>query len=198
MLKNLPPATRAILVANLVLFAAYMLIGPALMDRVALWPLQTPFFAPWQILTYGFMHGTFMHLFFNMFGLYMFGRVLEIEWGTRNFLFYYFASVFAAAGTQLLWTTFTGDRVPTVGASGGIFGLLLAFALLHPKERLMLIFPPIPMPAWLFVTVFGVAELVFGVTNTMAGVAHFAHLGGMAGGAIMFAVWGTKRPARRR
>ncbi len=198
MLKQLPPATRAIIVANVILFLVYYLIGPGFMNRLALWPVQTPFFEPWQVVTYAFMHGGFMHLFFNMFALFMFGRALETEWGARNFLIYYFACVLAAAGTQLLWTTLTGSLVPTVGASGGVFGVLLAFALLYPRERLMLVFPPIPMQAWLFVTLYGILELVLGVTSSVGGVAHFAHLGGMAGGALVFAFWGTKRPPRRR
>jgi len=198
MLKTLPPATRAIIVANVILFLVYYLIGPSFMDRLALWPVQTPLFEPWQVVTYAFMHGGFMHLFFNMFALFMFGRALETQWGARNYLIYYFASVLAAAGTQLVWTTVTGTFVPTVGASGGVFGVLLAFALLYPRERLMLVFPPIPMQAWLFVTLYGILELVLGVTSSVGGVAHFAHLGGMAGGALVFAFWGTKRPPRRR
>ena len=198
MLKMLPPATRAIIVANVLLFAVYYLIGPGFMNRLALWPVQTPYYEPWQVVTYAFMHEGFLHLFFNMFALFMFGRPLEAAWGARNYLIYYFASVLAAAGTQLIWTTLTGLLVPTVGASGGVFGILLAFALLFPKERLMLVFPPIPMPAWLFVTLYGVMELVLGVTNSVSGVAHYAHLGGMVGGALVFAFWRTKRPPRRQ
>jgi membrane associated rhomboid family serine protease len=198
MLKSIPPATRAILIANVLVFLAYYLLGPGLVARMALWPVQTPLFEPWQIVTYGFAHQEFLHLFFNMFGLYMFGRTLEEEWGTRNFLIYYFASVVAAGGTQILWTTVTGSYAPTIGASGGVFGILLAFAVLYPKKELLLLFPPIPLPAWLFVTLYAIFELYLGVTGTQAGVAHFAHLGGMLGGALVFAVWRTPRPARRR
>jgi membrane associated rhomboid family serine protease len=197
MFKTLPPATRATLVANIFLFIAYYLIGPGFMERLALWPVHSFRFEPWQVITYAFMHSGLAHLFFNMFGLFMFGGVLERKWGTRNFLIFYFASVLAAACAQLLWTSYSGDTVPTVGASGGVFGLLLGFALLHPRRRLFLIFLPIPMPAWLFVTLYGILELILGVTNSVAGIAHFAHLGGMAGGALVFAFWGTKRPARR-
>jgi membrane associated rhomboid family serine protease len=204
MLKSLPPATRAILVANVIVFLLVNLYGAfgvgslAFLNSLALWPLQTPWFEPWQVITYSFVHEQFLHLFFNMFGLWMFGRTLEAEWGARNFLVYYFASVLAAAGTQLLWTTATGQLVPTVGASGGVFGVLLAFAVLYPRQRLMMIFPPIPMPAWLFVTLYGIFELVLGVTGSQAGVAHFAHLGGMVGGALVFAFWRTPRPLKRR
>jgi membrane associated rhomboid family serine protease len=198
MLKALPPATRAILIANVLVFLAFYLLGPGLIGRLALWPVQTSLFGPWQVVTYGFTHQEFLHLFFNMFGLYMFGKPLEQEWGTRNFLIYYFASVLAAAGTQILWTTLTRSSAPTIGASGGVFGILLAFAVLFPKQRLILLFPPIPMPAWLFVTLYAIFELYLGVTGTQAGVAHFAHLGGMVGGALVFAAWRTARPAARR
>jgi len=200
MLKSLPPATRAILVANVLLYAIYVLLGPygqAYSARLALWPIQSRSFEVWQLVTYSFVHEGFLHLFFNMFALYMFGRALEAQWGARNFLVYYFSSVLAAAATQIAWTTLTQTYVPTVGASGGVFGVLLAFALLYPREKLMLIFPPIPMPAWLFVSLYGVMELFLGVTNSQQGVAHFAHLGGMVGGALVFAVWGTLKPARR-
>lgn len=198
MLKSLPPATRAILIANVLVFAVYYLFLGRWMDRFALYPPGDPRFEPWQVITYAFMHGGFLHLFFNMFGLYMFGPALENQWGTRNFLVYYFASVLAAAGTQMVWTTVTQSYAPTVGASGGLFGILLAFAVLYPKQRLILLFPPVPLPAWLFVTLYAIFELYLGVTGTQAGVAHFAHLGGMLGGALVFAFWRTPRPRRVR
>lgn len=197
MLKSLPPATRAILIANVLVFAVYYLFLGSWMDRFALYPVQSFRFEPWQVITYSFMHAGFLHLFFNMFGLYMFGPALENQWGTRNFLVYYFASVLAAAGCQIAWTSLTRSYAPTVGASGGLFGILLAFAVLFPKQRLILLFPPIPLPAWLFVSLYAIFELYLGVSGTQAGVAHFAHLGGMLGGALVFAFWRTPRPARR-
>jgi membrane associated rhomboid family serine protease len=205
MLKSLPPATRAILVANLIVFVVFHLCvylgwsrGVEVMFRLALWPAQTELFAPWQVITYGFRHNEFLHLLFNMFGLVMFGRLLEAKWGTRNFLVYYFASLLAAAATQLLVTSITRVFVPTIGASGGVFGLLLGFAALFPRQRLIVLPIPIPIPAWIFVTLYGTLELVLGVTNTQAGVAHFAHLGGMVGGAIVMVFWQGPKPARRR
>jgi membrane associated rhomboid family serine protease len=130
----------------------------------------------------------------------MFGRALEELWGPRRFLVYYFASVLAAAAAQLIVTAMTDSGYPTIGASGGVFGILLAFALNFPRQRIMLLFPPIPMPAWLFVTLYGMLELVLGVSNSQAGVAHFAHLGGMVGGALVFAYWRARggRKVRRR
>jgi membrane associated rhomboid family serine protease len=194
MLNFLPPATRAILVANVIMFALYYLLGEGFIDRLALYPLATPWFEPWQVITYAFMHGGFAHLFFNMFALYMFGRVLEEKWGARRFLVFYFASVLAAAITQLVVTSLSKSLHPTVGASGGVFGVLLAFAMLFPRQRITLLFPPIPMPAWLFVTLYGILELVLGVTNTQQGVAHFAHLGGMVGGALVLLYWRATQP----
>jgi membrane associated rhomboid family serine protease len=161
----------------------------------ALWP-RGELFQPWQLLTYAFLHGGLMHLFLNMFALYMFARELELMWGARRFAIFYFASVLAAAATQLVVMQASGAFYPTIGASGGVFGVLLAFALHFPRQRIMLLFPPIPMPAWLFVTLYGALELVLGVTGTHEGVAHFAHLGGMLGGALVIAWWRMKLRAR--
>ena len=198
MFGNIPPATRTLLIANVVCYLLQAYAGDGFTQSFALWPLG-PLFAPWQLLTYAFLHGNFAHIFFNMFALYMFGGVLEQSWGTRRFLVFYFASVLAAAAAQLAVTSATQSLYPTVGASGGVFGLLLAFALFFPRQRIVLLFPPIPMPAWLFVTLYGILELVLGVTNTQAGVAHFAHLGGMAGGALVILFWRSRRtPTPRR
>jgi membrane associated rhomboid family serine protease len=194
MLTSLPPATRAIIAANVIVFLAQMYSGEALVQQFALWPLGT-LFQPWQLVTYAFLHGSLAHIFFNMFALFMFARPLEYFWGSRRFTVYYFACVIAAGATQL-WTSALADSTEaTVGASGGVFGLLLAFAMYFPRQRITLLFPPIPMPAWLFVTLYGVLELVLGVTNTQAGVAHFAHLGGMLGGAVVILYWRARRTA---
>ena len=192
MLKSLPPATRAIIAANVIAFLLQLYIGEALLQQFALWPLGT-LFQPWQIVTYAFLHGSFAHIFFNMFALFMFGRPLEYFWGSRRFTVYYFACVIAAGATQLWTSVLANSTEATVGASGGVFGLLLAFALYFPRQRITLLFPPIPMPAWLFVSLYGVLELVLGVTNTQAGVAHFAHLGGMLGGALVILYWRARR-----
>ncbi len=145
-------------------------------------------FQPWQLVTYGFLHSqdNLAHIFFNMFALWMFGSEIERLFGPRFYLSFYFASVVTAALTHLLVTSLMGSPpVPMVGASGGIYGLLLAFGMYFPHRRVMLLFPPIPMRARTFVVAFAVLELVLGVTQTAAGVAHFAHLGGMLGGWLM-------------
>jgi membrane associated rhomboid family serine protease len=188
MFAYLPPATRALITANVVLYVLQWLTGHAFDELLALQPIG-PDFHIWQVVTYAFLHGGLAHIFFNMFALFMFGPALEQSWGSRRFLVLYFASVLAAAGAQLATTYISGTDESTIGASGGIFGVLLAFAFYFPKQRLMLLFPPIPMPAWLFVTLYGLLELFLGVTRTEAGVAHFAHLGGMAGAALVILYW---------
>ena len=197
----MPPATRALLLVNVGLFVAQTLVGPSLIRWFALWPPASPSYpgAPsfelWQVLTYGFLHGSLTHLFFNMFALWMFGGEIERLLGTRRFLTYYLVCVVGAAVAQLLVVGGAdAPPVPTVGASGGVFGLLLAFGMAFPRRRIMLLFPPIPMPAWLFVTLYGALELYLGVTGSGQGVAHFAHLGGMAAGYALLVYW--RRQAR--
>jgi membrane associated rhomboid family serine protease len=152
-------------------------------------------FAPWQVVTYAFLHGGLMHLAVNMFGLYMFGSPLEQAFGRRRYLVYYLSCVLSAALTQLIVLGLSGTRVPTVGASGGVFGLLLGFAMLFPHTRIMLLFPPIPMRARTFAIVYAAVELLLGVTGSQTGVAHFAHLGGMLGGFVLLKRWGMQARA---
>lgn len=197
MFGPLPPVTRAIILINVVVFLLQQVAGDLLLQLFALWPLGDQLFQPWQLVTYSFLHQgniarlDIAHIFFNMFALYMFGGPLEQSlMGSRRFGIYYLVCVISAAATELVVENATGAGEAVVGASGGVFGLLLAFAWFYPRQRLMLIFPlPIPMPAWLFVTLYGVVELVFGVTGAEAGVAHFAHLGGMLGGAVSILYW---------
>jgi len=197
MFKNLPPATRALLLANIIVFVIQYFTGDLLLDLFALWPAASPLFQPWQLVTYAFLHGGLTHILFNMIALYMFGAALEQWFGTRRFCAYYFVCVVAAAALQLLVTAAAHAEDATLGASGGIFGLLLAFAWYFPRQRIMLLIPPIPMPAWLFVLLYGLLELFLGVTGSMGSVAHFAHLGGMVGGAAMILYWrATDRPRR--
>lgn len=175
----MPPATQAIIGLNVVIYVLESSMGG--FGQFALWPLDSPAFAPWQVVTYAFLHGGLMHIFFNMFAVYMFGSTLEQFFGTRFYVLLYAVSVVTAAVVQLGVNEIMGSPYPTVGASGGVFGLLLAFGMYFPQQRIMLIFPPIAMPAWVAVTAYGALALFFGVTGTQAGVAHFAHLGGMLG-----------------
>jgi membrane associated rhomboid family serine protease len=174
-------ALRAIILINV---AVYLLQQVMDLSALALWPAGEQF-RPWQLITYAFLHGDLLHLFFNMFVLYVFGRALQARWGSARFATYYLASCIAAAATQLAATQGSWSFFATVGASGGVFGVLLAFALFHPRERVIILPIPIPLPAWLFVTLYGGLELFLGVTGAQEGVAHFAHLGGMLGGALL-------------
>jgi len=198
----MPPVTTALIVANVALFLLYTSVG-GLLAPLALWPIGAAQvtgvgFAPWQLVTYAFLHGSFTHLLFNMFALYMFGGAIEQVFGPRRYLAYYTVCVVSAALAQLLVAWMTGGFYPTVGASGGVFGLLLAYGLYFPNNRVMLLFPPIPMPARVFVLIYAVLELVMGVSGVQSGVAHFAHLGGMVGGFIMLRYWRGGGPTWRR
>jgi len=201
-MNRLPPVTRALLIVNVAVFFLQLLTGDLLIGPFALWPPASPQYpgAPsfeiWQLLTYGFLHGSLTHLFFNMFALWMFGGEVERLLGSAHFVQYYLVCVIGAAIAQVVvMGNMNLPPLPTVGASGGVFGLLLAFGMAYPQRRIMLLFPPIPMPAWLFVTLYGLLELYLGVTGSGAGVAHFAHLGGMAAGYALIVYWRSR--ARR-
>lgn len=196
---SIPPATKALIVANVVVFAAEALTGGgSAFLSLALWPIGAGF-APWQLVTYSFLHAGLAHLFFNMFALFMFGSDIERLFGARWYTAFYFVCVVTAALAQLAVAALTGGPpYPTVGASGGVFGLLLAFGMYFPRRTVVLLIPPIPMRAWVFVTLYGILELYLGITGTAAGVAHFAHLGGMLGGYLMIRHRRGQMPFRRR
>jgi rhomboid family protein len=201
MFRNLTPVVRALLYLNLIVYLLEWLTGDRLLESFALWPLDTggqfgawPF-EPWQLVTYAFLHDTrnVVHLLGNMLALYMFGPDAERTLGARRFCVYYFACVVGAGLTQLwvLHQFMPGQVEATIGASGGIFGLLLFYGMVFPQRKLMLLFPPLPwpIPAWLFVTLYAVFELTMGVSGRMQGVAHFAHLGGAATGLLLILFW---------
>ena len=185
---SLPRVTQGLILANVLVFVLDRALGGGVSGWLALWPLGDGFM-PWQMLTYAFVHASVQHIFFNMFGLYMFGADVERVWGERRFLAYYLGCAIAAAITQLALASFGIAYGPTVGASGAIFGLLLAYARLFPHRMIMPLIPPIPMRAPVFVALYGVLELVLGVSGAQAGVAHFAHLGGLLGGFLLLRFW---------
>jgi len=199
-MPQLPPATKWLLIINTAAFFIDDLLrlstGVALTNWFALWPISGPFM-PWQVITYAFLHGDILHLLFNMFALWTFGSELERLWGQKRFLQFFGASVLTAAGTQLLVTALTHSPFPTVGASGGIYGLLLAYGMLFPNRQLQLIFPPVVLKAKTYVLIFGALELWMGL-RVPDGVAHFAHLGGMLGGFLMIRYWRGQPPFRGR
>ena len=204
---NLPRVTKILLIANIVGFALQALLGDGRLLALMLWPLggdaygaaaYAPSFMPWQLLSYAFLHGGFAHIAFNMLALVMFGAPLEYTWGERRYLASYLVCVVGAGLCQLAvgsWAVSNGaDPYPTIGASGGVFGLLLAYGMLFPNQRVMLLFPPIPMKARTLVIVYGLFELGLGVTGLQPGVAHFAHLGGMLFGWLLIRYWRGQPP----
>jgi membrane associated rhomboid family serine protease len=193
----IPPVTQALMLLCTAVYCLQVFVN--LEAWLALWPLDTGRFMPWQVLSYAFLHGDLFHLFFNMLGLWMFGSELERLWGRNRYLQFLLAGVLAAAAVQIVFTAIVGSPVPTVGASGGLFALLLAFGMLFPNRIIMPLFPPIPMKARTFVIVFGTIELVLGIMGG-GGIAHFAHLGGMVGGFLMIRYWRRQPPfgSRRR
>ena len=193
----LPPVTKALILICVGVFSAQQLLPPTFELWFALWPLRSGNFMPWQLASYSFLHGDFGHLFFNMLALWMFGGEIERLWGPTRYQQFLLASAASAASVQVIWTYLIGSMSPTVVASGATFGLLLAFGMLFPERRIMLLIPPIPMKAKVFVAIFGAIELVMGVTGR-TGIAHFAHLGGMLGGFLMIRYWRGQAPFARR
>ena len=202
--QSIPTVTRNLLLINIIVFIATFIDDTVLQDdymyRIfALFYPASPFFHFWQPLTHMFMHGGFWHLFFNMYSLLIFGSAIERAIGEKKFLILYFVCGLGAAGLHLgvQWFQLQTDpaaaltvmQIPTVGASGAIYGILIAFAMLNPEATLVLLFPPIPMKAKWWVLIFAGIELVTGVTGTVDGIAHFAHLGGMLFGFLLMLYW---------
>jgi membrane associated rhomboid family serine protease len=201
-----PPATKWLLVANGLFYIAQHYLdrsGSLLLQYLALWPLNGPegypAFMPWQLVSYGFLHGSFSHILMNMFGVWMFGKTVEETIGTKKFLYFYFICVVGAGLFQLATGVILGQPHVTVGASGGLFGILLAFGVLFPNATIMLLIPPMPVKAKYLVIGYGALELFNGVTGTMSGIAHFAHLGGMVAGLGVILYWRSRgvRPFHR-
>jgi membrane associated rhomboid family serine protease len=195
-------AVILLIAANVAVYLLQVMSGGSLEVLFGLWPIQPidgqSYFHVWQIVTYAFLHDTqsYTHILFNMLGLFMFGTEIERYVGPFRLAACYFASVITAALTQLIVPALLGAPPgPTIGASGGVFGLLLAYALMFPHRKVVPLIPPIPMPAWLFATIYALIELFLGVTGTLSGIAHFAHLGGMIGSAFVVLQWRRRRAA---
>lgn len=193
----IPNVIFVLLVANGLVYALQQWNPRFMMLNFALWPFgepQSPF-GPWQLLSYGFLHGNFNHILFNMFGLWMFGRDLERLMGAKKFAIYYLTCVIGAGIVQLIVAGTQGGIYPTLGASGGVFGILLAYGMTYPNRTVMLLFPPIPMKAKYFVLFYGLLELYLGISGRSPGVANFAHLGGMLFGFLLLRYW--SKPQQR-
>ena len=207
---SMPPVVKNLIVINVLMYLITAITGNFMYENFALFYFKSPFFKPYQLVTHMFMHGGFTHILFNMYTLYIFGCVLERVWGSRKFLFYYFVTgigaallhmgvmylqlqgyiadfnagdMFAQSGIQSILVT------PTVGASGAIYGLLLAYGMLFPDNIMQLIFPPVALKAKWFVIIFGALELLLGLSGRGGDVAHFAHLGGMIFGFFLILYW---------
>ena len=192
--------TRLLIGVNVAVFALESVAGPGFLASFALWPVghftvaqfESPVgFKVWQLITCGFLHANFLHLAINMYALWMFGSDVERAFGPRHYLTLYFASLLCSSATQLLVVSMmtSAGVYPTIGASGAIFGILLAFGMLFPRRTIVLLIPPIPMPAIVFVILYALLELFSGILGTNQGVAHFAHLGGMIGAYLTIQHW---------
>ena len=234
-MRTITETVKHLLIINVIFFVASISLGDLVYDLFALHYPSNPKFKIWQPLTHMFMHGDIGHIFFNMFGLYMFGTPIEQMWGRKKFIFFYLSTGFGAAAFQLLLYYFqinqvsnvllaeglTGNQITAffqtsdlpydiverigrekllsglsafngvmVGASGALYGILVAFAFLFPNARLMLLFPPIPVKAKILVPVLILSDLFFGFTSYSIGpIAHFAHVGGAITGLVMLWYW---------
>ena len=206
----MPPVVKNLIIINIIMFVITLLTGDFMYEKFSLFFFRSDLFRPYQIITHMFMHGGFFHILFNMYTLFIFGSVLENVWGGKKFLLYYLVTGIGAAVIHSLvmyWEAGSlysaaqaGDmlaaqklgllfRTPTVGASGAIYGLLLAYGMLFPNNVMQLIFPPIALKAKYFVMIFGALELVLGLSDSGGSVAHFAHLGGMIFGYFLMMYW---------
>lgn len=207
---SMPPVIKNLVIINSLVLLATYLTGDFMYEKFSLFYFESPLFKPYQLVTHMFMHGGFMHLFFNMYALIIFGVALEQVWGSKKFFLYYMVTGLGAAllhslvlyidASSLINAVQAGDqiavqkldalmRTPTVGASGAVYGVLLAYGMLFPNNVLQLIFPPIALKAKWFVLIFGAIELALGVSNTGGNIAHFAHLGGMIFGYFLIIYW---------
>lgn len=206
------PVTLALLIAIAVMFVLQLQLPPEALVSLQLWPwghfelglgsdgqMVTGGFMPWQLVTYSFLHGGWAHLLFNGFALFQFGGAVERVLGPNRYAAFYFFCVVGAGLCQLLVTTAMLDPanpIGTVGASGGIFGLLLAFAIFYPDARIIFFLIPVPVPAKIAVIIYGAIELFLGLSGAQSGVAHFAHLGGLLFGWLLIRYWRKPPPPR--
>ncbi len=210
-LSAVPPVTKNLIIINVIVYLATALSrGNFMIGTFGLFYPTSPFFHGWQIITHMFMHGGFFHIFFNMYTLFIFGSVVERIIGSKKFLLFFFVCGLGAVGLHLgveylqlqsyMEGAALGNAValqhiqeikmtPTVGASGAIYGVLMGYAMLFPESRMTLLFPPITLSAKWMVVAFAAIELLSGWTGMAAGIAHFAHLGGMLIGWLMILMW---------
>lgn len=207
---SLPPVIKNLLIINALMLVITYFAEDFMYGTFSLFFFESELFRPFQFVTHMFMHGGIFHLFFNMYSLVIFGVVLEHVWGSQKFFLYYMVTGLGAAALHslVLWIDYSSQvaafeagnqyalqniqtllTTPTVGASGAVYGVHLAYGMLFPNNVLQLIFPPIALKAKWFVLIFGALELWLGISNTGGNIAHFAHLGGMLFGFILIKYW---------
>lgn len=188
---NIPAATRNLFLINAIMFIATCINQNFMVGTFAMFYPTSPFFHWWQPVTHMFMHGGFWHIFLNMWCLLMFGSALERAIGSKKFVLFYFVAGLGAVAVHTLVQYLQGPmlNVPTLGASGAIYGIQIGYAMLYPNDIWTLVFPPVSMKAKWFVLIFIAIELFTGITGTMDGVAHFAHLGGALFGFLLMLYW---------
>ena len=206
---NLPEVTRNLFLVNVLMFIATLINQNFMVGTFAVFYPESPFFRLWQPLTYMFMHGNFWHIFVNMWALLMFGSALERAIGSKKFLIFFFVTGLGAllihfgiqylqvqslvkAGASAQQSLVNILRTPTLGASGALYGVQIGYAMLYPNDKWTLLFPPVTLKAKWFVLIFIGIELFTGVTGTLDGIAHFAHLGGALFGFLMILYWKKK------
>ena len=188
---NIPAATRNLFLVNVIMFIATCINQNFMVGTFAMFFPTSPFFRWWQPVTHMFMHGGFWHIFLNMWCLLMFGSALERSIGSKKFVLFYFVAGLGAVAVHTLVQYLQGPilNVPTLGASGAIYGIQIGYAMLYPNDIWTLVFPPVSLKAKWFVLIFIAIELFTGITGTADGVAHFAHLGGALFGFLLMLYW---------
>lgn len=195
---NFPPIVKNLIIINVLVFVA-QLVFRDLTYYIGLWPIGFPLFRPYQVVTHMFSHSptSFGHILFNMFALWMFGKILENVWGAKRFLFFYLACGIGAAAFHLLIQNLTGGGSLTIGASGAVMGVMVGFAYLFPNTEMFILFLPFPVKAKWVAIAYVAIDLFSGIANVAGdNVAHFAHLGGAITGFILVLLW--NKSDRRR
>lgn len=193
-LSSIPPVTRNVLIAIVVMFVAQQILGGAnsgyfIQRYFALFPIASDYFYPWQLITYALLHGNLMHLFFNGFAIWMFGSQIEHYWGEKKYGIFIVVCIIGSGIANALLS-----NAPAIGISGAVYGLLVAYGMMWPNHTIQLILPPIPMKAKYFVMIFAGIALISSINPRNDGIAHIAHLGGAITGFLLIQFWRKKPP----
>lgn len=192
-LSNIPPVTRNILIAIVAMFVFQQIFaqtgGNFIARYFVLYPIDHPYFYPWQLLTYALLHGNLMHLFFNGFAIWMFGSQIEHYWGEKRYSIFILVCIIGSGLANALLSD-----AGAVGISGAVYGLLVAFGMMWPNHTIYLVIPPIPMKAKYFVIILAAIAFISSINQNNSGIAHIAHLGGAITGFLLIQYWRKKPP----